>query len=139
MKDYYREYKEDVYFNPDMFASRERYNFLEGMSIEQKVKSEYVGLSAYFHDRVINESYFTQEQNEVIESTLDRIKAFIEQKEYRAVEQLIVSLQLLLGLDVKFTRALSEMIVTQTDISLLVDARKFDDLTDNDGYGRKKK
>ena len=107
------------------FLSQESKNFPNNYKEEDKVKSEFMGLHSYYHDKNSNEGFFDSNQDFVIQETLSEIQELISQKDYETAEYYIVSLQLLMGLEVKFNKVIYNMIHYSILVSDFVDKEKY--------------
>ncbi len=113
--------------NPDSFLSQESKNFPDNYKEEDKVKSEFIGLHSYYHDKNSNEAFFNSNQSVVIQKALDEIKELILQKDYETAKYYIVSLQLLLGLEIKFNKIIYIMIQNSISVSDFIDEEQYFD------------
>lgn len=113
--------------NPDSFLSQESKNFSDNYKEEDKVKSEFIGLHSYYHDKNSNEAFFNSNQSVVIQKALDEIKELILQKDYETAKYYIVSLQLLLGLEIKFNKIIYIMIQNSISVSDFIDEEQYFD------------
>ena len=113
--------------NPDSFLSQESKNFPDNYKEEDKVKSEFIGLHSYYHDKNSNEAFFNSNQGVVIQKVLDEIKELILQKDYETAKYYIVSLQLLLGLEIKFNKIIYIMIQNSISVSDFIDEEQYFD------------
>ena len=111
--------------NSEKFISLEYNNFPQNYTEEDKVKSEFIKIHSYYHDKNINESYFDSNQDYVIQEALEEIKNLIYQKEYEIAEYYIVSLQLIIGMEIKFNKIIYNMIQNSMMISDFVDKEKY--------------
>ncbi len=116
--------------NPDSFLSQESKNFPDNYKEEDKVKSEFIGLHSYYHDKNSNEAFFNSNQSVVIQKALDEIKELILQKDYETAKYYIVSLQLLLGLEIKFNKIIYIMIQSSISVSDFIDEEQYFDKED---------
>ena len=116
--------------NPDSFLSQESKNFPDNYKEEDKVKSEFIGLHSYYHDKNSNEAFFNSNQGVVIQKVLDEIKELILQKDYETAKYYIVSLQLLLGLEIKFNKIIYIMIQNSISVSDFIDEEQYFDKED---------
>ena len=113
--------------NPDSFLSQESKNFPDNYKEEDKVKSEFIELHSYYHDKNSNEAFFNSNQSVVIQKALDEIKELILQKDYETAKYYIVSLQLLLGLEIKFNKIIYIMIQNSISVSDFIDEEQYFD------------
>ena len=118
-------YKKEVLNNPEEFINREHNKFPLGYTDEDKVKSEYIKIHTFYFDKSSNEAYFDSNQTYVIFETFNEIDDLIEQEEYEIAKYYIVSLELLIGIEVKFYKVLYEMIQNKMSISDFVDKERY--------------
>ena len=125
MEDLLLRFKSEIINNPQAFLASESKKFPSNYSEEDKVKSEYMSLQSYYHDKNSNEGYFDSNQDFVIQETLGEIHELIDQKDYNTASYYIVSLQLLMGLEVRFNRIIYYMIQNSILVSDFVDKEKY--------------
>ncbi len=118
-------YEKDVLNNPQEFISRELKKFPSNYSDKDKVKSEFMSIHSFYHDKNSNESFFDSNQNFVIQQALDEIQDLITQKDFDTAKYYIVSLQLLMGMEVKFSHIIYNMINYSILVSDFVDKEKY--------------
>lgn len=118
-------FQNEVLNNSQEFLSRENKKFPPNYSEEDKVKLEFISIHAYYNDKNSNEGYFDSNQDFVIQQTLDEIQTLIIQKEYDTAQYYIVSLQLLMGLEVRLNRIVYNMIKNGILVSDFVDKEKY--------------
>ena len=100
-----REYN-PKYATPSIFSS-ESVNFenirpFEEMGIVDQIRSEYIRIQAFYHDKLINEVYYNLNQLYVINITLDIIREKIKVQDYENAKNYMIALQVLLGIEIKF-------------------------------------
>ena len=71
----------------------EEHHFPKGMSEIEKVKREYVRLQSYFHDKIINEPYYSLEEQAIILDTFKKIEKAISYNKVLDAAVYIYSLQ----------------------------------------------
>lgn len=71
----------------------EEHLFPEGISEEEKLKMELVRLQGFYHDKVINEVFFTKEQERIILSTFNKIEESLKKHNLLDTAVLIFSLE----------------------------------------------
>lgn len=118
-------FQNKVINNLNSFLSEESENFPSNYQEVDKVKSEFIGLHSYYHDKNSNEGFFDSNQDYVIQQALNEIQELIAQKDYDMSEYYIVSLQLLMGLEVKFNKVIYNMIKHSISVSNFVDKEKY--------------
>ena len=75
--------------------------FLSSININgQVVLKEFVKVQAYYHDLVINETYYTSEEEAIIYNNFRQIQSLINKKEYVGAAILLVSLQAVMGMNI---------------------------------------
>ena len=100
------------------------------MDEKSKVRSEYVSLLGFYHDKIINEAYYDSNQLGVIMYSLYKIKNFIDEDKIIEASLIIVSLQRLLKMDIKLEKVLLYMIAYDKSYEDYVDIYTF--------FGKKK-
>ena len=107
------------------FLNNEKGNFPVGYGEKEKTESEYIRIQAYYHDKNVNESFYNSNQDVIIQDTLSSIQELIEQKEYIIAQYYIVSLELLMGIEIKLNKIIVNMIINNNQISEFVDKEKY--------------
>ena len=107
------------------FLNSEIGNFPSYYGDKEKAESELIRIHAYYHDKNSNESYYDSNQDAVIQETLDSIQELIELEEYVVAQYYIVSLELLMGIEIKLNRIIVNMIINNNQISEFVDKEKY--------------
>ena len=125
MEDLLLRFQNEIENNPQAFLASESKKFPSNYSEEDKVKSEFMSLHSYYHDKNSNEGYFDSNQDFVIQEALGEIQELIGQKDYNTAAYYIVALQLLMGLEVRFSRIIYNMIQNSILVSDFVDKEKF--------------
>lgn len=116
--------------NPDDFIKEEYKKFPQEYFIQDKLKSEYISLHAYFYDKNSNEAFFDSNQADVILESLNEIKALLDDENYEYASYVLVSLQLVMGLDIKLNSVIYNMIYYNVQISDYVDVERYFGNTD---------
>ena len=125
MEDLLLRFQNEIVNNPQAFLASEAKKFPSNYSEEDKVKSEFMSLHSYYHDKNSNEGYFDSNQDFVIQEALGEIQELIGQKDYNTAAYYIVSLQLLMGIEVRFSRIVYNMIQNSILVSDFVDKEKY--------------
>lgn len=125
MEDLLLRFQNEIVNNPQVFLANESKKFPSNYSEADKVKSEFMSLHSYYHDKNSNEGYFDSNQDFVIQEALEEIHELIDQKDYNTASYYIVSLQLLMGLEVRFNRIIYNMIQNSILVSDFVDKEKY--------------
>ncbi len=74
--------------------------------IVDKVKKELVRTQAFYHDRVVNEAYYDTSEEIVISNSFVEIQNLIDQKKYYSAALVLVSLQAVMGCEIKLYKLL---------------------------------
>lgn len=125
MEDLLLRFQNEIVNNHQAFLANESKKFPSNYSEADKVKSEFMSLHSYYHDKNSNEGYFDSNQDFVIQEALEEIHELIDQKDYNTASYYIVSLQLLMGLEVRFNRIIYNMIQNSILVSDFVDKEKY--------------
>ncbi len=100
------------------------------MDEKSKVRSEYISLLGFYHDKIINEAYFDSNQLGVIMYSLYKIKNYIDEDNIIEAALTIVSLQRLLKMDIRLEKVLLYMVAYDKSYEDYVDIYTF--------FGKKK-
>ena len=115
----------EVNNNCKEFLEAEKDNF-RVTGEDNKTKSEYIRTAAFFKDKESNESFYTSEQSTIILDTLDIVEDLINQEEYDVAQYILVSLQLVMGMDIKLNRIIVCMIRNNMKLPQFIDASAFE-------------
>ena len=107
------------------FLDCERRDFPQHFGDKEKIEAEFIRTQAFYHDKIINEAYYTSNQEQVIQDTLEVIQELIDKKEYITAEYYIVSLQLVIKMDVKLKKIIAGMILDNVQIRQFIDEEKY--------------
>lgn len=142
----FRYYSNLIKQNPEKFLGLERKNFPEEYSDADKVYSEYVRMQAFYHDKIINETYYDSNQMSVIESTLSNIEQEIAEKNFNSAKYYIVILQTLMDMEIKFNTNMYNIIKENIPLEIFVNVDKFflkktysNNDINNDNFNKKRK
>lgn len=125
MDDLLKPYYDLIRDNPQSFLAQEEHNFPAGYSEIEKTFSEFMSTHAYYHSKIVNEAYYDANQSDVIQTSLATIHALIESNETLIAQYYIVSLQLLMGMQVRLNKVIVNMIAYKNQISEFVDKEKY--------------
>ena len=125
MEDLLLRFKNVIENNLQAFLASESKKFPSNFSEEDKVKFEFLGLHSYYYDKNSNEGYFDSNQDFVIQEALEEIQELIDQKDYNTAAYYIVSLQLLMGIEVRFSKIVYIMFQNSILVSDFVDKEKY--------------
>ena len=120
------------------FLNNEKGNFPVGYGEKEKTESEYIRIQAYYHDKNVNESFYNSEQDVIIQDTLSSIQELIEQKEYIIAQYYIVSLELLMGIEIKLNKIIVNMIINNNQISEFADKEKYFGKDNPNNYNKRR-
>ena len=112
--------------------------FPEHCSFEEKVKLEYMSIHGYVNDKNSNEAFFDSNQSSVIEETLEEIRELIALEDYETAAYVLVSLQIVMGLEVKLTTIVYSMVQNKCNLQNYVDKDKYLGKFDSVIEGKKK-
>lgn len=88
--------------NSSNFIELENIRPFEELGIVDQIRSEYIRMQAFYHDKLINEVYYNLNQLYVINNTLDIIREKIMIQDYENAKNYMIALQVLLGIEIKF-------------------------------------
>ena len=63
----------------------------------EKVKSEFIRLQSFYHDKVINELYYTTEEEQIIMNNFKKIENYLNEGDYLTAAEHVYSLQQYMG------------------------------------------
>ena len=112
--------------------------FPEHYRFQDKVKSEYMSIHGYVNDKNSNEAFFDSNQSSVIEETLEEIRELIALEDYETAAYVLVSLQIVMGLEVKLTTIVYSMVQNKCNLQDYVDKDKYLGKFDSVIEGKKK-
>lgn len=124
--------------NSREFLRNEKNNFPANYGEKEKAESEYIRIQAYYYDKNSNEAFYDSNQDFVIQDTFNSIQELIEQQEYILAQYYIVSLELLMGMEIKLNKIIGYMIMNNNQISEFVDKAKFFGRNNPNDYKRRK-
>ena len=99
--------------------------FPEYYRFQDKVESEYISVHGYVNDKNSNEAFFDSNQSSVIEDTLEEIRELIALEDYETAAYILVSLQIVMGLEVKLTTIVYSMVQNKCNLQDYVDKAKY--------------
>ncbi len=120
--DFYEKYISEWFRDFRSFIKSEDSFFPKNTPEDEKTKMEIGSLYSYVSKI---ESTIPKHEKECIYETLNTIHELYSQKDYKKAQFYIVSLQLLLGMDIKLKKTLGYMISSDKNISEYIDIKKF--------------
>lgn len=120
-----RKYKQLIDTYSREYILDETRRFPKHYRFEDKVKSEYMSIHGYVNDKNSNEAFFDSNQSSVIEDTLEEIRELIALEDYETAAYVIVSLQIVMGLEVKLTTIVYSMVQNKCKLEDYVEKDKY--------------
>ena len=107
------------------YIQEETRRFPEHYRFQDKVESEYISVHGYVNDKNSNEAFFDSNQLVVIEEALEELRYLIALEDYETAAYILVSLQIVMGLEVKLTSIVYSMVQNKCNLQDYVDKAKY--------------
>lgn len=120
-----RKYKQLIDTYSEEYILEETKRFPEHYRFQDKVESEYMSIHGFVNDKNSNEAFFDSNQLSVIEETLEELRYLIALEDYETAAYILVSLQIVMGLEVKLTTIVYSMVQNKCNLQDYVDKDKY--------------